>query len=88
MSFKPGDLVMVVKPTTCCGDAASVGNVLTVESYARDVESFCQKCAMHVTTISALVLVGGGYVVDEHRLIKIDPLTEQDKIETLQEITA
>jgi hypothetical protein len=86
--FKPGDLVMVVKPSDCCGSARNVGRIYTVDGYMPSNLSCCGGCGMIVDTLSSLVSVGQRRSVDEHRIIKIDPLTEQDKTETLQEITA
>lgn len=84
MNLKPGDLVMVVKPTACCGSAKSLGKILTVEAYVESDLSFCANCNRHVTTASALVHIGDSWVVDEHRLIKIDPLAEQEKTEATE----
>lgn len=86
MSFKPGDLVMVVKPRTCCGNSDAIGRILTVSSVMHGPFAYC-RCGFIGPADRFIPIVGGTYT-EPCRLRKIDPLTEQDKTETLQEITA
>ena len=45
MNFKPGDLVMVVKPRPCCGNSDTVGHGYTVIEGLRLIrECFCPDC--------------------------------------------
>lgn len=85
MSFKPGDLVMVVKPTHCCGDRSEIGRTFVVAAMS-EAERYCEFCDQADIAIDALDCGDSYFPLD--RLIKIDPITEQDKTETLQEITA
>jgi hypothetical protein len=87
MSFKPGDLVMIVKPRLCCGNRDAIGRMGTVSGVMFSAIARCTQCGNNELTDSLVPLVGGTYV-EPSRLIKIDPLTEQDKTETLQEVTA
>lgn len=98
MNFKPGDLVVVVKPITCCGDDRAIGKIYTVTQTAKSLlgggtvsvgsgPSMCSKCG-YTRHASDPVGLDGTYQCERNRLRKIDPLTEQDKTETLQEITA
>ena len=87
MSFKPGDLVMVVKPTGCCDSTQSIGLMFTVKEM-RHMASRCAGCGELVAANDVAVDEANGTVCFPSRLRKIDPLTEQDKTETLQEVTA
>lgn len=87
MNFKPGDLVVVVKPRECCGNSEAIGRILTISGAMFSRTAFCTQCGDRVSADSLVPLVGGTYI-EPSRLRKIDPLTEQDKTETLQEITA
>lgn len=89
MSFKPGDLVMVVKPRPCCGNSRSIGHVSTVISVElRTQIAHCFSCGHSTPNDERYIPLDDGTYCQSYRLIKIDPLTEQDKTETLQEITA
>lgn len=85
MNFKPGDLVMVVKPTLCCGNTKKIGTSFVVSELSDRLGS-CPYCGHISDEMAANDGVFANFIT--RRLIKIDPLTEQDKTETLQEITA
>ena len=42
--FKPGDLVMVVKPTFCCGNADRLGDVFVIERISMEKDGECHRC--------------------------------------------
>lgn len=88
MKFKPGDLVMVVKPRECCGNRGSIGAVATVVSRIPSRTVYCTACGFVCANDETLVSLDDNTGCETSRLIKIDHLTEQDKTETLQEITA
>jgi hypothetical protein len=93
MMFKPGDLVMVVKPMPCCGNGKTIGKPFIVREIRTAMTPRCQYCGVvsHSIDLAMTDEVGArGLPIGRQlsRLIKIDPLTEQDKTETLQEITA
>lgn len=44
MTFKPGDLVMVIKPAPCCGAPQSLGHVGTVVAVYPPMPGYCPVC--------------------------------------------
>lgn len=79
MNIKKGDLVMVVKPTTCCGNTKAVGRIFTVRSVAlRDAH--CVHCWHTEIKITAIRDDGMMYGID--RLKKIDPPAHGDSLPT------
>lgn len=54
--IKPGDLVVVVKPTPCCRDASDVGRVFTVLDVRRTTLAYCYTC--EATVLAPIALEG------------------------------
>lgn len=73
MTFKKGDLVMVVRPTPCCGAAANLGSVFSVEAtkYTRGRCVYCKKCDDE--TVLGVKGLDDGFLTWASRLIKINP---------------
>ncbi len=86
MSDKPiqvGDLVMVVKPLECCGDAGDVG-VVYIAGEHYNGPSLCRKCGHRGTVVG--VWVKSKNVRDFKRLIRIDPPATGDSLPSLREM--
>lgn len=82
--FKPGDLVMLVKPTPCCGSAASLGSIYTVSPGI--VAMFrCLPCGT-IAFGQDLVELDGEYCAERNRLKKIDPPATGDSLPTRAEL--
>ena len=79
--IKPGDLVMVVRPTSCCG-VANYGTTFVVAKYADNVMGRCDCCGYIELRDGVWVEYpdGGAYPVS--RLKKIDPPSEGDSLPT------
>lgn len=76
--FKPGDLVMVVKPTLCCGHVTPMqGFIFTVaRTKAKKCEWYCDYCEAVTTTANLAYAQGNDIGVDVERLRLIPPLLE------------
>lgn len=83
--IKPGDLVMVVRPTLCCGNASSIGTVGIAGSMATYDWSICHYCQHIHNEVSSEVLVGE-YSYEMVRLKKIDPPALAEETETNREM--
>jgi hypothetical protein len=72
-SIKIGDLVMVVKPTTCCGSSNSIGRVFKVLR-SENMFSKCNHCGDLKEELHAVQsMQGSWYGYSLTRLIKINP---------------
>lgn len=84
MSIKAGDLVMVVRPSPCCGNSAEVGRIFM----ARRISSgpgYCKHCGdVRIVSYAAPRLTGGA--IEFSRLKKIDPLAEGDSLSTRKDL--
>ena len=87
MSDKPiqvGDLVMVVRPTTCCVGSARLGAILTVRALGK---VFVQcACGAYDKQLNALLTEDAWCEVV--RLKRIDPDCLKDDIPDHEELTA
>lgn len=83
-NIKVGDLVMVVKPTPCCGDAGGCGTVFIVESFERD-RVFC---TANLTWATVIVAIGESEEFDVERLVRMNPLSEPEQTEPYEPVTA
>lgn len=83
MNIKKGDLVMVVKPTPCCGDVTILGSVFTAGGPRKKL-SFCAYCG-HGYEMASVEHPEGGRVLI-HRLKKIDPPADGDSLPTRADI--
>ena len=85
-AIKPGDLVMIVRGTQCCGSDSSVGRPFIVEKVALHTGR-CFGCkALFGDTPSALQ--PNGRWVQASRLKKIDPPAEGETREAYKELVA
>lgn len=83
-NIKPGDLVVVTKPTPCCGDTRSIGKPFRVAEIG-DLWGTCRRCGKFYFSSDALDKASGKWF-PVSRLTRIDPLPEsetQDNHESL-----
>jgi len=85
--IKVGDLVMVVKPQLCCGHAGRIGSVFTVTD-AMVSFAICGDCGRADNKVPLIYGHSEGYAVHAARLVKIDPPSMPETIETQDEVTA
>ena len=83
--IRPGDLVMVVKPTPCCGGARRVGK-LFVAGKIRNIYGICPQCGVSEYRLSTYNERGRWDVLT--RLKRIPPLSELEGEKRDEEITA
>ena len=82
--IKVGDLVMVVKPTTCCGYAGAIGSVHVVTGMHHAY--VCRAC--DATVITPVALIDGQFEARElTRLKRIPPLEELERDQLVKELT-
>lgn len=74
-TIKAGDLVMVVKPRVCCGNASGVGTIFRVSSKKPDA-TFCLDCGFFTDDMRSFVGSPYGSSCEISRLKKIDPPAE------------
>lgn len=86
-AIKPGDLVMVVKPTPCCGNTRAIGMTFTVSLVADPFDGVCLHC-LQGDTAPCVRAVGMYGWIERSRLKRIDPLPAEDDIEHREEIEA
>jgi hypothetical protein len=81
-NISKGDLVVVYKPTPCCGNTETIGNIFDV-SEIKKLEGTCSFCGKDANGISALSKgdANGIYWIQLFRLKRIDPLTIDDLVE-------
>lgn len=79
--FKPGDLVMVVKPTRCCGYAGGLGRIFVVTDKGwRAPKTKCVHCS-HTRDSKNDVELSSITFIEPHRLRLIPPLSELETTE-------
>jgi hypothetical protein len=78
----PNDLVVVYKPTPCCNNTETIGNIFEVAEI-KHLEGRCSFCGTDANGVSALSPgdANGGFWIQLFRLKKIDPLTIDDLVE-------
>ena len=79
-----GDLVQVVKPRVCCGDASGLGKVFKVGGF--HTGSFCMACG--IVAVDVAEIAGDFRSCEISRLKRIPPLEELDDLKRDEEITA
>lgn len=79
--IKAGDLVMVVKPTFCCGSGESLGNFYTVTGSPLYSLSRCAVCGFVTSTLNEVQL-DDDEVCEVSRLKKIPPLSDLEDVTT------
>ena len=73
MTFKKGDLVMVVRPSTCCGSVKNVGSIREIgDQLPFALISVCMYCGDEGPTYGQVRLSNGNHI-EKYRLIKINP---------------
>jgi len=82
--IQPGDLVMVVKPTPCCGAADALGETHRVAKVGR-AELWCNVCFANFDGIAALI--GDGDYIPLRELKRIPPLDGEDVVTKEKELT-
>jgi hypothetical protein len=80
-----GDLVVVVKPTPCCGDVGEIGHTFTVTSLAR-MATFCLVSGRPSVEIMAFGHPTGPTYLSI--LKRIDPLPADEKTSTSDRVNA
>lgn len=85
-AIKPGDLVMVVRPSACCGSTTSVGKVGTVApNPSWGIYAECDCCGATCWDIENFRTISdGAYHVTT--LQKINPAAVGDSVPTRREI--
>lgn len=84
--IKPGDLVMVVRPSECCGNYGDIGIIGTVSAIPNWVaDMICRSCGTKTLNMTSHVVVMGGGV-NICRLKKIDPPALSDDVERIREL--
>lgn len=74
MTFKKGDLVMVVRPTYCCGGSGALGQIHEVAEQALKLPfNKCVYCGEFSPSGDDDVLTVDGAARSRSRLIKINP---------------
>lgn len=76
--FKPGDLVMLVKPAPCCGDESDMGVIVTVVGSDANL-SECSECGSYKREL--MVDFDDGTCAEPSRLRLIPPLSELETTE-------
>lgn len=85
--IKAGDLVMVVRPQPCCGDASAIGEVFVVRDVAgADADVHCCECGEDLNDSIALMGDEIGHVFSV--LIRIDPPALPEDMQQPEELTA
>lgn len=72
-NIKPGDLVMVIRPTLCCGRTVGLGTVHTVLAVHPRTRYVCGHCGVGGVTHAIECAPGYGY--QPGRLMRIAPST-------------
>ena len=83
--IQPGDLVMVVKPTACCGASNSIGEIHRVAKVER-AELWCNVCFADFDGIAADI--GDGDYIPLRELKRIPPLDCEDVVVKNEESVA
>ena len=82
--IKKGDLVMVVKPTPCCGNTDRVGLTFTVREVGRAKRPYCFYCGVLSDELAAAGGIDAVYRLS--RLKKIDPPAEGETREAYKNL--
>lgn len=84
-AIKAGDLVMVVRPTPCCGNTDGMGTVYRAAEVS-SVYSYCDRCGKKSSGVVVWHEDDSGCHVS--RLIRIDPPALPEIVETEEELKA
>lgn len=83
MTIRPGDLVMVVRPTLCCGSTRRIGHTFAVLYVDGNTLGECRTCGKWYRSVDAVYRVddrGNSWAEPLSRLIRIDPLSEPESV--------
>lgn len=77
MRISPGDLVIVVKPSSCCGDTGELGKIF-VAGDTLIADGVCGKCWTQLFTQRYVSVSdsSGTLWIDECRLRRIPPMSQ------------
>lgn len=79
-NIRVGDLVLVAKPTPCCGNTEHVGIIFTVSKLSRLNVRDCWYCShRYVEPMAAIDENGDEYLIS--RLRRIPPIADLEKEE-------
>lgn len=82
--IKPGDLVVVAKPTPCCGNGGKLGHVFTVAEISSGA-LICSNClSISDGTIASKIKGRGGPLTS--MLKKLNPPADEESRETTKEL--
>lgn len=84
--MKPGDLVMVVKPTFCCNNPTSIGKISSIANGPISSLSQCRFCGKIEPAAWDEVCLGGRTTIEARRLKLIPPLSDLKGTETKREL--
>ncbi len=85
-AIKAGDLVMVVRPTICCGYSGHIGRTGTAEMLpGHVVRVACTNCGHRDLSVASFFAIGL-VAYQASRLKKIDPPSEGDSLPTRRDI--
>lgn len=84
--MKVGDLVVVVKPTLCCGNRKRLGAIFRITEF-RDGSSLCHGCGRHSSQVDAMGF-GGNHCFSLERLRVIPPLNELEAEKAVETVNA
>jgi len=94
MSDRPiqkGDLVMVVKPSFCCGTEDFISRIFTVAYVVMGAKGMCRHCgdiSFNDTAATGEITSVGPEGCDIRRLKRLDPGNLSEEIPTKEELTA
>lgn len=84
-AIKPGDLVIVVKPTPCCADDRGLSKIFSAKEGLTNIWK-CKLCG-HISSIPVhMVSIGELGFIQVSRLKKIDPPATGDSLPTRADI--
>lgn len=83
-AINPGDLVIVVKPSACCGSVKVIGVVFQPDEVSPGFGR-CGECGTESVGVSAREPASGKWIYTS-RLKKIDPPAEGDSLPTRADI--
>jgi hypothetical protein len=83
--IKTGDLVMIIKPTTCCGRSDGIGMTFSA-GHVLKATILCPFCGDRSPIKVAVEKVGVDLYVEAPRLKKIDPPAEGDSLPTRRDL--
>lgn len=85
MSIKAGDLVMVVRPSTCCGDSSGMGEIFQARAAEIRARGKCMVCQSVITDYFGVQKEGRRWF-QAGRLKKIDPPADGDSLPTRKDL--